>query len=118
SLTMTVSNSDNFTFVTEGSPITGLSITVDQQTGLAVFTGDVVVTQGDMVMTAIEMVGDRTKKSAPDKTIPARVQEVAYQNGTMVRVSGPNLILSPPLVLTESDANDILSALDAGFSSI
>jgi putrescine aminotransferase len=73
---------------------------------------------GHGLMTAIEMVGDRTKKSAPDKAIPARVQEVAYQNGTMVRVSGPNLILSPPLVLTESDANDILSALDAGFASI
>ena len=35
----------------------------------------------------------------------------------MVRVSGPNLILSPPLVLTSDDVSQILSALDAGFNA-
>jgi lipopolysaccharide export system protein LptA len=40
--------------------IEAAQLEVDQQTGLAVFTGDVVVTQGDMVMTAprIEVEGD------------------------------------------------------------
>jgi hypothetical protein len=36
----------------------------------------------------------------------------------MVRVSGPNIILSPPLVLAEADAAVILSALDKGFSAL
>jgi len=46
------------------------------------------------------------------------VQEVTYQNGAMIRVSGPNIILSPPLVLTEADVVTILSALDAGLSAV
>jgi len=36
----------------------------------------------------------------------------------MVRVSGPNIILSPPLVLTSADAETILAALDAGFAAL
>jgi adenosylmethionine-8-amino-7-oxononanoate aminotransferase len=73
---------------------------------------------GHGLMLAIEMVGDRATKSAPDKAVPATVQKVAYEAGAMVRVSGPNIILSPPLVLTEADAEVILSALDKGFSAL
>jgi len=35
-----------------------------------------------------------------------------------VRVSGPNLILSPALVLTEQDVNVILGALEVGLASL
>jgi hypothetical protein len=35
----------------------------------------------------------------------------------MVRVSGPNIILSPPLILTEEDADVILGALDDGLTA-
>lgn len=70
------------------------------------------------LMIAIEMVSDRTTKQPIDGATAAKVQEVAYQNHAMVRVSGANLILSPPLVLTEDDVKTILSALDAGFLSI
>lgn len=67
------------------------------------------------LMTAIEMVSDRASKKPVDAGRAATVQEVTYQAGAMVRISGPNLILSPPLVLTEQDCTTILSALDAGF---
>jgi putrescine---pyruvate transaminase len=73
---------------------------------------------GHGLMVAIELVGERATKAAPAKPVPARVQEVAYQNGAMIRVSGPNIILSPPLVLTSDDVAIILSALDAGLSAI
>jgi adenosylmethionine-8-amino-7-oxononanoate aminotransferase len=73
---------------------------------------------GHGLMLAIEMVGDRATKSAPDKAVPATVQKVAYDSGAMVRVSGPNIILSPPLVISEGDAEVILSALDKGFSAV
>ena len=56
--------------------------------------------------------------SAPPKAQPGQVQEVAYKAGAMVRVSGPNIILSPPLVLTSADAETILAALDAGFAAL
>lgn len=72
---------------------------------------------GHGLMTAIEMVSDRATKTPIDPQTAATVQEVAYQNGAMVRVSGPNLILSPPLVLTEIDAETLLAALDAGFAA-
>ena len=69
------------------------------------------------LMTAIEMVSDRATKKPIDPEVATTVQEVTYQNGAMIRVSGPNLILSPSLVLTEADASTILSALDAGFAA-
>ena len=72
---------------------------------------------GHGLMTALELVSDRAAKKPIDPATAGKVQEVTYQNGAMVRVSGPNLILSPPLVLTEADADAILSALDAGFAA-
>jgi adenosylmethionine-8-amino-7-oxononanoate aminotransferase len=73
---------------------------------------------GHGLMTAIEMVADRATKAPADKATPARVQEVAYRSGAMIRVSGPNIILSPPLILTAADVEVILSALDAGFAAL
>jgi|TARA_R110000764_G_scaffold177632_2_gene263798 putrescine aminotransferase len=73
---------------------------------------------GHGLMTAIEMVSDRATKAPIDAGSAMKVQEAAYQSGAMVRVSGPNLILSPPLVLTEADATAILDALDAGFAAL
>lgn len=73
---------------------------------------------GHGLMLAIELVGDRATKAAPPKAQPGQVQATAYTAGAMVRVSGPNIILSPPLVLTPADADTILAALDAGFASL
>ncbi len=72
---------------------------------------------GHGLMTAIEMVSDRAQKTPAGGATTTIVQEVAYQNGAMVRISGPNLILSPPLVLSEAEADTILTALDAGFAA-
>ncbi|WP_299881200.1 aminotransferase class III-fold pyridoxal phosphate-dependent enzyme [uncultured Sulfitobacter sp.] len=66
------------------------------------------------LMTALEFVSDRATKKPIDAAIANTIQEVAYQSGAMIRVSGPNMIISPSLVLTEADAQVILSALDAG----
>ena len=70
---------------------------------------------GRGLMTGIEMVSDRaTKTPAPE--YGAKVQEAAYAAGAMIRVSGPNILMSPALILTEADVDTILSALDAGFA--
>lgn len=73
---------------------------------------------GHGLMLAIELVGDRETKAAPPKTWPGAVQKVAYEAGAMVRVSGPNIILSPPLILTEVEADTILTALDHGLRAL
>ena len=72
---------------------------------------------GHGLMCALELVSDRATKAPIDKATINTIQEVAYQNGAMVRVSGPNIILSPPLILTEDEVNTILSALKAGFEA-
>ncbi len=71
---------------------------------------------GHGLMCALELVSDRSARTPIDKTTINAVQEGTYRAGAMVRVSGPNIILSPPLVLTAEDVQTILSALDAGFS--
>jgi len=47
-----------------------------------------------------------------------KLQKAAYESGAMIRVSGPNVILSPPLVLTAEDVDTILAALRSGFQSL
>lgn len=73
---------------------------------------------GHGLMCALELVSDRATKTPIDKKTAGKVQEVAYQSGAMIRVSGPNIILSPPLVLTSDDVQVILSALDKGFAAL
>lgn len=70
------------------------------------------------MMTAIEMVSDRATKKPIDAGTAATVQEATYQSGAMIRISGPNIILSPSLILTEGDATHLLDALDAGFAAV
>lgn len=72
---------------------------------------------GHGLMCAIELVSDRTSKAPVDKAVGARVQETTYSSGAMIRVSGPNIILSPPLIVTEQDIQNILSALDKGLAA-
>lgn len=72
---------------------------------------------GHGLMSAIELVSDRGSKAPIDKNRAGILQETAYREGAMVRVSGPNIILSPPLVLTAEDVTGILSALDAGLAA-
>lgn len=80
------------------------------------FVGD--VRGGHGLMHAVELVSDRATKAAPDKATPGRIQKAAYQAGAMIRISGPNIILSPPLVLTSADVQTILTAVDAGLSAL
>lgn len=73
--------------------------------------GDV---RGEGLMCAIELVSSRSCKTpAAAKTMDA-FQRAAYEAGAMIRVSGPNAIFSPPLVITASEVSQILEATEAG----
>lgn len=72
---------------------------------------------GHGLMCAMELVSDRATKAGIDKPTIGTIQEATYRAGAMIRISGPNIILSPPLVLTSSDVQTILSALSAGFKA-
>ena len=76
--------------------------------------GDV---RGKGLMCALELVSDRQTKAGSPKDVVQRVQDVAYDTGVMVRTSGSNVIVSPPLIITTADVQRILGALDAGLSA-
>ena len=73
---------------------------------------------GHGLMCALELVSDRAKKTPIDKATIGKFHEAVYKAGVMIRISGPNVILSPPLVLDASETDAIVNALDAGFSSL
>lgn len=72
---------------------------------------------GHGLMCALELVSDRTAKTPIDKATIGKIYEATYQAGVMVRVSGPNIIMSPPLVITADDVAKIVSALDEGLAA-
>ncbi len=76
--------------------------------------GDV---RGKGLMAALELVSDRAKKSPAAKDVVQKAYDTAYEAGVMVRTSGANVIISPPLVITAADVQKIVSALDAGLSA-
>jgi len=73
---------------------------------------------GHGLMCALELVSDRAAKTPIDKKTIGQVYQAAYEAGAMVRVSGPNIILSPALVVTAEDVQTILSALETGLQSV
>ena len=68
------------------------------------------------LMAALELVSDRASKKPLDKKVMAAVADGAYEAGIMIRVSGNNIILSPPLVITSADVVRIADGLAAGLS--
>ncbi|MDG1008835.1 MAG: aminotransferase class III-fold pyridoxal phosphate-dependent enzyme [Amylibacter sp.] len=72
---------------------------------------------GHGLMTGIEFVKDRATKAPMDPSFGLSVQKVAMDNGVMLRASGPNILLSPPLIISEVDVGVILNAIDAGLTA-
>ena len=72
---------------------------------------------GHGLMLAVELVSDRETKAPIDKAVGGKVQQLAYQAGVMIRVSGPNIIFSPSLILSENEAQTIIDTLDEALSA-
>ncbi|MDQ7744753.1 aminotransferase class III-fold pyridoxal phosphate-dependent enzyme [Hydrogenophaga pseudoflava] len=81
------------------------------------FVGNV---RGVGLMLGIEMVDDKALRTPMPRSsdIPARVAKEAYRRGLMVRISGPNLILSPPLVISLDEVNHLCDVLEASFAAV
>lgn len=69
------------------------------------------------LMAAVELVSERDTKKAADKGVMKRVSDAAYEAGVMLRVSGSNIILSPPLILSSDQVRVIAEALDTGLAA-
>ncbi|OAN78157.1 hypothetical protein A8B82_10425 [Sulfitobacter sp. EhC04] len=73
---------------------------------------------GHGLMTAIELTSNRATKAGVDKKLIATLHQVTYEHGAMVRTSGSNIILSPPLIISEDEVARIIDALDAGLAAV
>lgn len=71
-------------------------------------------------MVGIEMVTDKARRTPMTRssTEPGRVAKAAYEAGLMVRVSGPNLILSPPLIITREEIDLLCDTLESAFAAV
>ncbi len=72
---------------------------------------------GHGLMTGIEIVSDRAAKTMMDTATMKRIHQTAYEAGAMVRLSGHNILMSPPLTITADEVDVILNALDKGFAA-
>jgi putrescine---pyruvate transaminase len=73
--------------------------------------------RGKGLMCCLELVSDRATKSGAAKNVVQNVQDGTYKAGVMVRSSGTNIILSPPLIVTADDIQRIIAALNEGLKA-
>ncbi len=76
--------------------------------------GDV---RGKGLMFCMEMVGNRETKAPLDKAAIGTIYQAAYEAGVMVRISGNNLICSPPLIITAEETQTLLNGIEAGLQA-
>jgi putrescine aminotransferase len=76
--------------------------------------GDV---RGKGLMAGLELVADRNTKAPLNPKAMAKIAEVAYEAGVMIRVTGNIIILSPPLIISADDVEKIAAGLDAGLAA-
>lgn len=73
---------------------------------------------GHGLMCGLELVGDTDAKTPLDPALVKRVHKATYDAGTMVRIGGNNLLMSPPLILTQADVDTILASLRTGLAAV
>jgi len=73
---------------------------------------------GHGLMCAMELVSDRETKAPADKETISNLYAETYKRGSMIRISGPNAILSPPLVISTQEISSMLNAMDDAFAAI
>jgi putrescine---pyruvate transaminase len=77
--------------------------------------GDV---RGVGLMAGIELVADQRTRATFGRGAPelAKVHRETYQRGAMIRLSGPNIILSPALTIERAQIDLLCDALEGAFA--
>ncbi len=73
---------------------------------------------GHGLMCGIELVSNRETKQTVDKSVALNLHQAIYRQGVTVRPSGPNIILSPPLIITASEIETVIDAIDKGLTAL
>jgi putrescine---pyruvate transaminase len=85
--------------------------------GRSKLIGDV---RGKGLMVGLEMVADKKTRSPLPRSndILPRIAKAAYRRGAMVRTSGANIILSPPLIVTQAEIDVLVDIIEASFDEV
>ncbi len=72
------------------------------------------------MMAAIELVRDKESRRpfAPSQRMPERVRDAALERGIIIRASGDNVVICPPLVIEESDLDRMIDAIDDAIGAL
>ena len=73
---------------------------------------------GHGLMCAIELVSNKEEKTPVEPKVAINMHKAAYAAGVMVRPSGPNILMSPPLVISEKDVDVILNGVEEGLKAV
>ena len=73
---------------------------------------------GHGLMAGVEIVSDAANKTPMDTVVMKQIHKAVYDAGVMVRLGGNNILMSPPLIITEGEVDRVLGALDAGLGSV
>ena len=69
-------------------------------------------------MLGIELVSDQSKKTPLDTSEMEKIHQKTYEFGAMVRLGLNNILMSPPLTISENEVDQIIDALDEGLTAI
>jgi len=72
---------------------------------------------GHGLMHGIEIVSDKAAKTPMDAETMKRIHQATYETGTMVRLGAHNVLMSPPLTISEAEVDRVIASLDAGFTA-
>jgi len=67
---------------------------------------------GEGLMLGMELVSDKANKTPMDMATMKRIHAATYEAGCMVRLGMNNILMSPPLTISEEEIGKVLSALD------
>lgn len=69
---------------------------------------------GKGLAVALELVANRSTKAPLDMQTMNRIQDAIYEAGVIVRVAGPNIILSPALTIDPDQVQHVVDGIAAG----
>ena len=73
---------------------------------------------GHGLMAGIELVSNQQDKTPMGANNMAKLSAKVFESGAMVRIGGHNILLSPPLIITKGETDQILTALEDGLKTL
>ena len=88
-----------------------------QRTGSRALIGE---TRGVGLIGAVELVADNAKRTPfdPAKKVGARLAQLAQEEGLIVRAMGDSIAFCPPLIITETQVDELFERFDRALDRI